>query len=264
MQRCLDGCNFLRTQREGGTRQGLCRRSMGGAIDASARACLLPFTNFFPALSTVLPSPTQTSFLCEKVKSIAARVAKAKVFLAFAAAPYCRPVRCRRARCATARGLIWWRTLEPHGGSIPAQNCLLQCSFVKRRALQTACRNALCRPAATSPSALTCTHTTTTLAVHFHVLAAMVSKQRLQQSKTLDQWEGGIFVGKLQNDSNNHLDLRTCINPPFKPNLSSNPTSLSQSNSQTCKSLMPLMRMRACHVCAPCVPCELCVQLQSS
>jgi hypothetical protein len=44
----------------------------------------------------------------------------------------------------------------------------------------------------------------------------MASRQRLQQSKSIDQWEGGIFIGKLQNDSNNRLDLRTCINPPFK------------------------------------------------
>ena len=128
------------------------------------------------------------------------------------------------------------RPPSPRGGPIPAPNCILPCTSVIRRALQTACRTALCRPAAAFQSALTCTHTTPCLAIHFHVLAVMASKQKLQQSNILDQWEGGIFIGKLHNDSNNRLDLRTCIA------LLSNPTSLVSS-------------MRACHVCAPCVPC---------
>lgn len=194
-----------------------------GGCDRCKRARVSP--PFYKLLSRIEYSTSflllKLLFLCEKVvKSIAARVAKAKVFLSFAGAPYCLSCVVGGQGASPHVGSLGGGHWNPHGGSIPAPNRLLQCRFVKRRALQTACRNALCGPAATSQSALTCTHTTPSLAIHLHVLAGMASRQSLQQSKALDQWECGIFIGTLQNDSNNRLDLRTCINPAFKSNLS--------------------------------------------
>jgi hypothetical protein len=175
------------------------------------------------------------------VKTIAARVAKAKVFLSFAAAPYCLSCAVGGQGAPPHVGSLGGGHWNPHGGSIPAPNRLLPCTSMIRRALQTACRNALCRPAATSQSALTCTHTTQSLAIHFHVLAVMASKQKLQPSNILDQWEGGIFIGKLNNDSNNRLDLRTCIallsnptSPIHLPSIPSMPTVAPSLESPSC------------------------------